>query len=236
MTHRIVSLRRGVGKRQSLGCEPEPDLARRAEFRELLEDRSNRTGDSLIGVKAHFPVGFAPTTHWQAAPQFAAFSLVADAAVKPRADDMEFGFGHRALQSQKQPVIEKSRMIEAILVADERIGDAAQVEQPIPLGVVACHPGDFHTENQPTRPKATSGSSYKPSPCHHPRAAFEIRIDDLTRFSAAAQIVGPPRSWYCRTVDSRLRSTWAAVDWRTYTHAGRAKWVAWIFGLSLMVG
>jgi hypothetical protein len=38
-------------------------------------------------------------------------------------------------------------MIDAIVVANQSIGDAAQLEQAIPVGIVARQPGDFETEH-----------------------------------------------------------------------------------------
>ena len=37
-------------------------------------------------------------------------------------------------------------MIESVDIADESVGDAAQVQQPLPLGVVACHSRCFAAE------------------------------------------------------------------------------------------
>src|SRR5262249_47018960 len=38
-------------------------------------------------------------------------------------------------------------MVEAIAIADQRIGDAAEIEQAIPAGIVARHAGDFQGEH-----------------------------------------------------------------------------------------
>jgi hypothetical protein len=52
-----------------------------------------------------------------------------------------------SIQTQEQAVVEQRRMINAIVVANESIGDAAQFEQAIPVGIVACQPGDLQTEH-----------------------------------------------------------------------------------------
>src|ERR1035437_5241200 len=38
-------------------------------------------------------------------------------------------------------------MVDAVVVANESIGDAAQFQQAIPVGVVACQTRDFQTED-----------------------------------------------------------------------------------------
>ena len=38
-------------------------------------------------------------------------------------------------------------MVEAVAVSDQRIGDAAEIEQAIPVGIVARHTGDFQGEH-----------------------------------------------------------------------------------------
>ena len=77
-------------------------------------------------MKENFPVVLTPNqSHRQAAAQFAPSGLVANASIQPRPQDMQFGFGHGALESEQQPVVEQSRVIQAVLVADERVGDAA---------------------------------------------------------------------------------------------------------------
>lgn len=44
-------------------------------------------------------------------------------------------------------------MIETIRVADERVGDAAQIEQSIPIGVVARESRHFQAQHQPDAPE-----------------------------------------------------------------------------------
>ena len=62
---------------------------------------------------------------------------------------MEFRLRHRSLQTEEQSVVEESRMVESVLIADEGVGDAAQIQEPIPVGIVPRHPGDFDGENEP---------------------------------------------------------------------------------------
>src|SRR6266566_2773204 len=38
-------------------------------------------------------------------------------------------------------------MVDAVAVADQSLGDAAEIEQAIPIGIVACHARDFQREH-----------------------------------------------------------------------------------------
>src|SRR5215470_5284179 len=38
-------------------------------------------------------------------------------------------------------------MVDAVAVSDQSVGDAAQIEQAIPVGIVACHAGDLEAEH-----------------------------------------------------------------------------------------
>src|SRR5215467_5099085 len=48
------------GKGKTLGAEPEPDLARRSQFRELREHSAHGADHRFIGMKANFAVRFSP--------------------------------------------------------------------------------------------------------------------------------------------------------------------------------
>jgi hypothetical protein len=60
---------------------------------------------------------------------------------------VQLGFTHRALKTEQQAVVEQRWVIDAIVIADERIGDAAQFQQAIPIGIVSRQAGDFQSEH-----------------------------------------------------------------------------------------
>jgi hypothetical protein len=86
------------GKEQPFGAKPEPDLTGRAEFGEALEDGADGGGDGSVGMETNFAFLLAPDeTDRQAATQGPAGCFIANAAIEPRAQDMEFGLAHGAL-------------------------------------------------------------------------------------------------------------------------------------------
>jgi hypothetical protein len=97
-------------------------------------------------VKTNFALLLAPDkADGQAAPEFAARRLVANAAIEARAQYVQLCFAHGALQPQQQPVIEHRRVIEAVAIADQRVGEAGEIDEAIPFGIVAGQARDFQT-------------------------------------------------------------------------------------------
>ncbi len=73
-------------------------------------------------MKEHLAIVFTPNqADRQTATQFAASGFIADPAVKPGAQHVKFRFGHRTLETEQESVIEQSRMIQAVLIADEGV-------------------------------------------------------------------------------------------------------------------
>ena len=83
---------------QTLGAEPEPDLADRSQFGEFRKDRADDVDHGFVGMKTHFAVLFSPhEAHGQAAAQFSACGFVANATLESCAKDVKFRFRHDAL-------------------------------------------------------------------------------------------------------------------------------------------
>jgi hypothetical protein len=133
---------------QILRAQPEPHLAHGAHLGEAVEHGAEHTDDRFVVVHAHLTVGVAPhEADGQPATEFTALGLVPNAAGEPSAEDMKLCLGHRALETEHQAIVEQPRVIDAIAIADERVGDAAQIEEPVPAGVVACEPRNFEAEH-----------------------------------------------------------------------------------------
>ena len=91
---------------------------RAATARCRAPSRRPRTGSKIAAItpvtassgwKQDLPVGLAPDQpDRQAAAQLAAGGLVPDPAVQPGPQDVQLGFGHRALHAQHQPVVEQA--------------------------------------------------------------------------------------------------------------------------------
>jgi len=60
------------------------------------------------------------------------------AAAQAGPDEVQLGLAHGALEPEEEPVVELAGVVEAVLVADQRVGERADLQQPVPIGVVAC--------------------------------------------------------------------------------------------------
>ena len=130
-------------------AEPQPDAPGRAGLRKAREDSADGGDDGLVRMKTNLALRLTPhKADRQTAPELAPRSLVANAAIEARAQHMQFRLAHRALESEQQPVIEQRRVIEAIGIADQRVGEPGKVDQAIPFGIVARQTRDFETEHE----------------------------------------------------------------------------------------
>ena len=63
-------------------------------------------------------------------------------------------------QPEHQPVVEVGRVIEPVPIGDQRVGHGAQIEELVPVGVVAGEAGDLGSPKMiPTFPRPTSATS-----------------------------------------------------------------------------
>ena len=89
----------------------QPDAARRTQFSETGEDVADCGAHGFIGMEAHLAVLFAPDeADGETATQFAARGFVANAAEQAATQNMQFGFAHRALETEQEPVVESRRV------------------------------------------------------------------------------------------------------------------------------
>ena len=60
---------------------------------------------------------------------------------------VQFRLAHRALESEQEPVVEVSGIVDAVLVEDQRVAQRADLQQPMPVGGVAGQPRDLEPEH-----------------------------------------------------------------------------------------
>src|ERR1700736_7048633 len=101
-------------------------------------------------MEADLAIGFAPDeADRQSSAQFTTRRLVADAAVEAGPQHMQLGLAHGALEPEQETIVEKGGMIDAVGIADERIGESAQLDEAMPIGVVARQACDLKPEHKP---------------------------------------------------------------------------------------
>jgi hypothetical protein len=104
---------------------------------ELIEQQAYHGLRLLVGVEGQ-PLGHADVANGRMVEQLAATGLVQPPFVHPSPQEVQLGLTHDALQAQQQPVVEVGRVVQAIIVAQQRMEDAAQADQRCPVRVGAC--------------------------------------------------------------------------------------------------
>ena len=95
------------------------------------------------------PGGVVGQPDGQRGDQLAAAGLGQDPAAQPGPDEVQFGLGHLAFHAEQEPVVEGAGVIEAVFVADQRAGHAAELQELVPVGGVAGQPGAFQAQDDP---------------------------------------------------------------------------------------
>ena len=115
------------------------------------------------------------------------------AAPEPLVEVVELDLGDRPLQPQEQPVIEVRRIVDAVVVHDEGPGDAAEFEQPVPVGAGAGEARDLQPEDGPDLAEADLGDEPLEAAALFgggPRLP-EVLVDDGHPVLRPAQRLGP---------------------------------------------
>ena len=138
---------------------------------------------------------------------------------------------------EQEPVVEGAGVIEAVFVADQRAGHAAQLQELVPVGGVAGQPGAFQAEDDPGPAQGHLGDQLlEPFPVGGGGAGLalvDVDHGDLVggpaqRDRPAAQVVLADRG--LGVVEDLLE-----VDWRTYSRAVLDRWAAVTFDEAVSV-
>jgi hypothetical protein len=103
----------------------------------------------LIGVEHHPAGGVVLKPDRNRRPELAPASLGHDPAPQASPEHVQLGLAHGALQPEQQADVERGRVVQAVLVQDEGAGQRADLEQSVPVGVVAGQAGHLQTEDDP---------------------------------------------------------------------------------------
>ena len=83
-------------------------------------------------------------------------------------------------------------MVNAVAVSDQSVGDTAQIEQPIPVGIVARHTGYFQSEyDAHVAERHFGGHAREPRTLGKSGAGYaEVFVDDEHLFFGPTQLAG----------------------------------------------
>ncbi len=163
----VRALGTAVRKRQMLLTRGLDRGAGRAGAREGGEQPPQAMLHLPIGVEHERAIAVVDQPHGRAHLQLAAARLVQDPALQTCPQHVQFGLAHRALEPEQQAVVEVRRVVHAVLVADQRVGQRADLQQPMPVHRVARQARDLQAEHDAGMPHADLG--------HQALEAFAVR-------------------------------------------------------------
>jgi hypothetical protein len=164
--------------------------------------------------------------NWQLQCELAALGLVEETGGHACPDGMQFQFGEVAFQTKQQPSICRAGIGDAVVVGDETLLVAAQIEERIPVGAIAGQAGDIEGQDDPDLAQGDlARSSLKPSRCCADVALWPRSVA-MTTTSSGRQPRETARcsSAYWSRRLSWLESTCCGLDWRMEMIALRASW------------
>ncbi len=144
-------------------------------------------------MEADLAVGVAPDeTHRQSAPELTAGGLVANAAVQTRAEHVQLGLAHGSLEPEQEPVIEQARMIEAVGIADQRVAETGEIDEAVPVGIVAGEARCLEAEHEADMAERhLGGETGKPRASDRAGTGEpEILVDDDDAIIRPAEVAG----------------------------------------------
>jgi hypothetical protein len=127
------------------------DRSKAFEQREYLTDRPLRL---LVWVQHDLARGTSQIPHRHRLAEFAPPCLGPPACQHPRLEDMQLRFRHRPLEPEQQPIVEITRVVDAVAIGDERIEQRADLEKLVPVPVRSGQARHLHPENQPDMAEA----------------------------------------------------------------------------------
>ena len=188
------------GEGQLLFAECLDDAERRSGGGEGAEQQPHGVAHARVGVQRDLALAVADQADREGEGELAAAGLGQDPAAHPGAQEMEFEFRDLAFHSQQDAVVEDGRVIQAVLVADERVGVGADLDELLPVGGVAGQPGAFQAEHDAGPAEGDLGDQLlEPGPVGGAGAgAALVDVDDVDlvlgpaeRDRAAFQVVLP---------------------------------------------
>ena len=105
---------------------------------------------------------------------------------------MQLGLAHRPLQPEQQTVVEQRRMIDAVGISDQRIGEAGKIDEAMPIGVVARQARNLQAQHEADMgERDLGGQARKARPRDDAGAGqSQILVDDDDLVFGPAKLVG----------------------------------------------
>jgi hypothetical protein len=100
---------------------------------EGLEEEADRPLHLRVRVEHHAAVLVVNETHGQEEPELAAGGLAQDAAFESRLQHVQLSLAHGPFETQKEAIVEGSRVVKAVFIQYESSREGADLKQPVPV-------------------------------------------------------------------------------------------------------
>ena len=151
--------------------------------------------DLLIGIEDDLAGGVVGQPGGQPEAELTGPGLLQFAPQQPRSEPVQLGFAHRALDPQEESVVVLSRIINAVLVDDEGIGQATDLDETIPVAAGPRQPRGFQAQDGAGAAESNLGHQVLEAVAAEgggPGVPL-ILVDDLDAFPGPSQTVGGSR-------------------------------------------
>ena len=113
------------------------DLPNGLQFAELGEDERDRLLNATIGILLDPIVRALEIADRHGEEELTAAGLLLQGFERALAEQREFHLAHRALHAEQQAIVRMPRVVDAILVDNQRADQPAELEQGVPVTPVA---------------------------------------------------------------------------------------------------
>jgi hypothetical protein len=129
---------------------------------------------------------------------------------------MQLGLAHRPLQPEQQTVVEQRRMIDAVGIPDQRVGEAGKINEAMPVGVVAGEPRHLETEHDADAGERNlSSETSEAGSCNRTGAGkAEVLVDDENAILGPAELARLGGERILALGRLAIVLTCAELDWR----------------------
>lgn len=165
-------------------------LANRLHLGELGEHQGNRLLDAPIGIGLNAVAAGAHVADGHRHEQLAAARLLLQCLKRALAQHRELHLGYGPFHTEQQAIIGMTRIVDAILVDDQRSHQAAELKQRVPVTAIAGEPRGLDRNHRADPTFADRREQLlEPGPRDAAAGAAEIIIDH--RNVGLAELAGP---------------------------------------------
>src|ERR1700757_1417460 len=131
-----LTLTRLGGQLDALFSEPDVHLSCTLQFSELSEDKLEGFLHALIRILLYAIATDLHVAGGDTEDQRAAARLLLQRFLRALGEHRQFKFAHCALHPEQQPIVGMARIVDSVLVDDERVDQSTELDQRVPVAAI----------------------------------------------------------------------------------------------------